>query len=156
MAQQIRNFKDSKDPGERDKLALLRWERSATGRKAEKERKQKRTQQLVEPKTEPTDLEKHCHKLGVHYQWLAVHAMNSGQKRWQQVPKLHYLVAHIPGQAKLINPIFVQGYCNESMVGTLSKIFASSYNGPHHDVSGVTVMKKYLTVMYIDWWQAHE
>jgi hypothetical protein len=55
VAQQIRNFKDSKDPEERDKLALLRWERSATGRKAEKERKQNRTQQLVEPKTEPTE-----------------------------------------------------------------------------------------------------
>jgi len=55
VAQQIRNFKDSKDPGERDKLALLRWERSATGKKTEKERKQNRTQQLVEPKTEPTE-----------------------------------------------------------------------------------------------------
>ena len=105
--------------------------------------------------SQTTELDKHCHKLGVHYQWLAVNAVNSGQKRWQQVPKLHYLVGHIPTQAKLINPIFVQGYCNESMVGTLSKIFASSYNGPHHADSGVTVMKKYLTAMYIDWWQAH-
>lgn len=105
--------------------------------------------------SQTTELDKHCHKLGVHYQWLAVNAVNSGQKRWQQVPKLHYLVGHIPTQAKLINPIFVQGYCNESMVGTLSKIFASSYNGPHHAVSGVTVMKKYLTAIYIDWWQAH-
>jgi hypothetical protein len=55
VAQQIRNFKDSKDPEESDKLALLRWERSATGKKAEKKRKQNRTQQLVEPKTEPTE-----------------------------------------------------------------------------------------------------
>jgi len=39
VAQQIRNFKDSKDPGERDKSAMLRWERSATGKKTEKERK---------------------------------------------------------------------------------------------------------------------
>ena len=55
VAQQIRNFKDSNDPEERDKLALLRWDRSTKGGKAEKKRKKNRTQQLAEPKTEPTE-----------------------------------------------------------------------------------------------------
>ena len=60
MAEQIRKFKDSNDPEERAKMALLQWERSIKGRQAEKARKQNRTQQLVEPRTknestEPTE-----------------------------------------------------------------------------------------------------
>ena len=48
VAQQIRNFKESNDPKERDKLALLRWDRNPEGGKAEKKRKKNRTQQLAE------------------------------------------------------------------------------------------------------------
>jgi hypothetical protein len=60
VAEQIRKFKDSNDPEERAKMALLQWERSIKGRQAEKARKQNRPQQLVEPRTknestEPTE-----------------------------------------------------------------------------------------------------
>jgi len=69
---------------------------------------------------------KNCFKIGVHYQWLAVEAQGNGVARWKQPPKLHYLVGHLATQALLINPVKVQGYMNESMVGTLSKIYAQS------------------------------
>ena len=92
-----------------------------------------------------------CNKLGRHYQWLAVQAMHKDQYRWQQRPKLHYVVGHLAWQAKLINPIRVQGYVNESMVGTVARIHHQSMSGPHHKVSSGTVLRKYLTGMVLDW-----
>ena len=100
-----------------------------------------------------TDVEKesvahNCFKLGIHYQWLAV---NTTALKWKQPPKLHYVIAHLPEQARLINPVKVQGYKNESMVGTLSNIYKLSMNGPHYDVSSATVLTKYCTGMILAW-----
>ena len=54
VADQIRKFKDSNDPAERQKLEFLRWERSTKGGKAERKRPLwDSTRQLAEPKTEP-------------------------------------------------------------------------------------------------------
>ena len=50
---------------------------------------------------------------------------------WQVTPKVHYAVAHIPEQARLINPRFVQNYGEESLVGRITKIWAASANGPY-------------------------
>jgi hypothetical protein len=49
--------------------------------------------------------------------------MNAGEQKWKQVPKLHYMIAHVQRQAKLINQVNVQRYCVESMGGTLSEFF---------------------------------
>ena len=68
-------------------------------------------------------LSQHCSKLGVHYQRLAVHSLHAGQMKWKQLPKHYYVVGHLPWQAKLVNPVYVQGYCYESMVGTLASIY---------------------------------
>ena len=57
--------------------------------------------------------------------------------------KFHFFVGHLKQQASLINPVFVQGYSSESMVGTTAAIYAMSQNGPFHaKVQGV-VMHKY-------------
>ena len=90
-------------------------------------------------------------KLGNHWQWLAVNSFNALVLAWKQTPKLHYIIGHLHWQARLINPVHTQGYMNESMVGTLSKIYKASMRGPHEDVSHDTVVKKYCTGMIIGW-----
>ena len=65
-------------------------------------------------------------RLGRHYQWLVVYAMNKGQTWWHIVPKLHVGLGHLGHQAALINPRFVQGYMSESMVGIVTTIMALS------------------------------
>jgi len=92
-----------------------------------------------------------CFKIGIHYQWLALDARTNGVARWAQRPKLHLLVGHIPSQARLINPVRVQGYVNESMVGTVANIYKKSMKGPHHAISAGVVMRKYCTGLALDW-----
>ena len=96
-------------------------------------------------------LEGACLSFGRNYQWLAVFAMRANERRWAQRPKHHYMAAHFAWQARLINPIKVQGYCNESMVGNLSLIYKKSMRGPHHEVSTRTVLKKWCAAMIIEW-----
>ena len=63
-----------------------------------------------------------CDKMGKHYMWLASYCTEQGARRWSMVPKLHYAVGHLPDQARLVNPVFVQGYRSESMVGKVTTI----------------------------------
>ena len=94
---------------------------------------------------------KHCNRLGPNYQVLAVDATREGKLLWKQQPKLHYIVGHLPVQARLINPRVVQGYTSESMVGTMADIYKKSMCGPHHKHVQRTFATKYCTAMLIDW-----
>ena len=93
---------------------------------------------------ELSPLGQHLQKLGSHYQWLAVHAFQQEHlPRWKTVPKCHYVVGHLAWQASLINPRAVQGYCSESMVGSLAEIYSQSASGPHHATIQKTAINKY-------------
>ena len=71
-------------------------------------------------------------------------------RSWPQRPKLHYSIAHLPRQATLINPRYVQAYTSESMVGRVAKNYKKSMDGTHEKVQA-KVMKKYLTMMFLVW-----
>jgi len=94
---------------------------------------------------------KHCNRLGQHYQLLAVQAVKDKEKLWKQQPKLHYVVAHLPTQSRLINPRFVHGYTSESMVGAMADIYTKSMSGPHHRTVQIKFATKYGTALMIDW-----
>ena len=68
---------------------------------------------------EQLTLERHLTRLGVHWQRLA--NLHAGQMAWQMRPKLHYAVAHVAAQARLINPRFVQTYGSEGLVGKYAR-----------------------------------
>lgn len=94
---------------------------------------------------------KHCNRLGMNYQVLAVAAMRAGSKLWKQTAKLHYCVGHLPDQSRLINPRYVQGYTSESMVGSMKEIYVKSMSGPHHKVVQHKFAHKYCTGLLLDW-----
>ena len=70
-------------------------------------------------------------RLGRHYQWRAVYAMDKGQTKWHIVPKFHIVLGHLGHQSTLINPRFVQWYMSESMVGIVTTIMAMCMNWPY-------------------------
>ena len=85
----------------------------------------------------------HIDLLARHYQKLSTDAFEAGQTLWHTVPKLHFYIAHLLQQASLINPVWVQGYSSESMVGTTAQVYAMSQNGPFHTHVQKVVMNKY-------------
>lgn len=90
-------------------------------------------------------------RFGRHYQMLALQAFQENKTRWKTMPKLHFVVAHLADQARLINPTWVQGYVSESMVGVVGHIYARSQSGPfRHGIQRV-VMKKYRTGLHLLW-----
>jgi hypothetical protein len=93
---------------------------------------------------------KHCRRIGNNWQMLATITAGQLVRSWPQRPKLHYSVAHLPRQAQLINPRFVQAYMSESMVGRVAKIYRKSMDGTHEHVQA-KVMKKYLTGLLLVW-----
>ena len=96
---------------------------------------------------------KHCRRIGNNWQMLAILTAGMMQRSWPMRPKLHYSVAHMPTQAALINPRFVQAYASESMVGRVAKIYKHSMDGPHTHVQA-KVMLKYLTFLLLVWCDA--
>ena len=88
-------------------------------------------------------------RLGQNYQRLGV--LMEGEMAWQARPKLHYAVAHLPRQAGLVNPRFVQTYGSEGMVGVIGNVYKSSQNGPYAAGIETTVMAKYRTGLVLSW-----
>ena len=93
----------------------------------------------------------HCTRLGENYQTLAVLTMEAGARKWAIRPKLHYLIAHLPEQAKLINPVYCQGYRSESMVGKVTAIYKSCCDGPYEKGVQRKVATKYLCGLLMEW-----
>jgi len=86
---------------------------------------------------------RHLTRMGLHYQRLAF--LHTDQLAWQMRPKLHYAVAHLAGQAKLINPRYVQTYGSEGLVGKVCNIYKASQSGPYHAGLQRTIFTKYQT-----------
>ena len=96
-----------------------------------------------------TDLEASLTTVGQSYQLLSVLAYNAGQTRWNNTPKLHYVAGHLADQARLINPVWTQGYSSESMVGVLCAIYERSQSGPFHIGIQRVDMLKYRTALLL-------
>jgi len=100
-----------------------------------------------------TDVQKlgqQLQRMGASYQYLACITANEGLTRWKQTPKVHYAVAHLANQARLINPRVVQCYSAEGLVGKVSHIWKKSLDGPHQRISQGKVILKYLTGMALE------
>ena len=89
--------------------------------------------------------------VGQCYQLLSVLAFDEGKMRLNTGPKLHYVAAHLADQARLVNPVFTQGYSSESMVGVLCRIYESSQSGPFHRGIQRSAMLKYRTGLLLSW-----
>ncbi len=76
-------------------------------------------------------------------------AKQQKQLLWPIKPKSHYM-QHFPDQAKLINPKSVQCYIEESTIGKIAKIWASSKNGPYKDTIQRVTLIKYLLWLAIE------
>ena len=98
---------------------------------------------------EAAALDRHLTRMGLHFQRLAFLSAGAGELAWQMRPKLHYSVAHLSGQAKLINPRFVQTYGSEGLVGKVCNIYKSSQYGPYHAGLQKKVLAKYRTGLVV-------
>ena len=101
---------------------------------------------MVDVFLKPSELEVlsgHIARLARHYQKLSTDAFTAGRSMWKHTMKFHFMVAHLSGQASLINPTWVQGYSGESMVGTTAQVYNMCQNGPFHAHIQEVVMAKY-------------
>ena len=90
--------------------------------------------------------------LGKHWMAASSHAALRGDLQFQMTPKVH-ITQHVPDQADLINPRYVQNYRYESLVGRVAAMWAASATGPYEDSIQKTVLLKYLVVLanIFDW-----
>ena len=86
--------------------------------------------------------------LARHWQHLRFLSKKSFQNRWQITPKVHYCL-HLPHQARLINPRYVQNYAEESLIGRLTKMWEKSANGAYELGAQFTILARYLVGLEI-------
>ena len=82
--------------------------------------------------------------IGKYMQVLRSRAKVAKQLLWHIIPKTHYM-QHFPAEAKLIAPRVVQCYIEESYIGKIAQIWASSKSGPHTEtIQGMSLLKYLL------------
>ena len=101
--------------------------------------------------TDQEKLRKACGMLALHYQALQVSSFAAREMLWKSTPKHHYVCAHLPWQAALINPRTVQGYMSESLVGVICDIYKMSQSGPFHARVQQAALLKYRTGLLYLW-----
>ena len=87
--------------------------------------------------------------VGKYMQLLRARAKEKKQLIWHIIPKPHYM-QHFPEEAKLISPRVVQCYIEESFIGKVAQIWASSKNGPYSEIIQYIVLLKYLVWLAVD------
>ena len=87
--------------------------------------------------------------VGKYMQLLRSRAKADKQMLWYISPKTHYM-QHFPDEARLINPRVVQCYIEESFIGKIAAIWASTKNGPYSQVIQRTALLKYLVWLVIE------
>ena len=87
--------------------------------------------------------------VGKYMQLLRSRAKEAKQLLWHITPKTHYM-QHFPAEARLINPRVVQCYIEESYIGKVAKIWASSKNGPHRETIQRLVLLKYFVWLVVE------
>ena len=87
--------------------------------------------------------------IGKYMQLLRSRAKEAKQMLWHITPKCHFL-QHFPQEARLISPRAVQCYIEESYIGKIAQVWASSKNGPYRDVIQQLALLKYLVWLTIE------
>ena len=87
--------------------------------------------------------------IGKFMQLLRQRAKDAKQLLWQSRPKIHYM-QHFADEARLISPRIVQCYIEESYIGKLAQIWASSKHGPHKNTIQFFVLLKYLVWLALE------
>ena len=67
---------------------------------------------------------------------------------YQCTPKTHYF-QHLPHQATLINPRYMQCYGEESAIGKATQTWWSCAEGPYAPTVQRSVLIKYLTALVV-------
>ena len=65
------------------------------------------------------------------------------------MPKTHFM-EHFPREARLISPRIVQCYIEESYIGKIAQLWASSKNGPYKDTIQFFALLKYFVWLTIE------
>ena len=84
-----------------------------------------------------------------YMQLLRKRAKEAKQLLWHIRPKTHYM-QHFPQEARLISPRFVQCYIEESYIGKIAQVWASSKNGPYKESIQSITLLKYLVWLAIE------
>ena len=87
--------------------------------------------------------------IGKFMQLLRSRAKKEKQLLWHIVPKTHFM-QHFPQEARLISPRIVQCYIEESYIGKIAQIWASSKNGPYREAIQFCTLLKYLVWVVIE------
>ena len=87
--------------------------------------------------------------VGKYMQLLRSRAKAAKQLLWHTVPKTHYM-QHFPDEARLINPRIVQCYIEESYIGKIAQLWASSKNGPYSETIQGLGLLKYLVWLVVE------
>ena len=87
--------------------------------------------------------------VGKYIQLLRSRAKAAKQLIWHIIPKTHYM-QHFPEEAKLISHRIVQCYIEESFIGKIAQIWASSKNGPYTDSIQRLALLKYLVWLAVE------
>ena len=92
---------------------------------------------------ELVDLSQLVSTFGKHYMLCQKLSSGCGDPCWHGTPKVHE-TGHIPQQAALINPVKVQCYKEESLVGKVTDIWQGCANGSYMRTVQHTVLFKYV------------
>ena len=87
--------------------------------------------------------------IGKYLQLLRMRAKEDKQLLWHITPKTHFM-QHFPQEARLISPRIVQCYIEESYIGKIAQIWASSKNGPYNETIQFFALLKYLVWLCIE------
>ena len=87
--------------------------------------------------------------IGKYMQLLRKRAKAAAHLPWHIVPKTNFM-QHFPQEARLIAPRTVQCYIEESYIGKIAQIWASSKNGPYKDTIQFFALLKYLVWITIE------
>ena len=87
-------------------------------------------------------------KFGRHFQHCCSVATKDGDLLWRFTPKVH-LVQHLPSQAELVNPVMVQNYAEEGMIGRVTKVWRSCAHGSYMNGVQHTALLKALCALQI-------
>lgn len=102
---------------------------------------------------EETRLQQVCSRFGNNFLHLREHSRRSEVNAFQVKPNIHKMM-HVPMLARVLNPRYVQNYCEESLVGTCTKVWARSVAGRYRQHAQPTVLTNKLVgqlLRYENW-----
>jgi len=86
-------------------------------------------------------IEEICMNFGIAYLHCREYARSHNILSWPVRMKTHKM-QHVPLMCKVINPVHVQCYGEESLIGTTTKVWKRSIAGRHHNVAQRNVLLK--------------